>query len=166
MADDAFKQWYVQGLQALKTADDNGKEAAADSLKAVTAPELKQLVEAGSKTADEQANHIVALLRKAGGDPNGMPNKIEEGIRAGNREVVGAAKDPEVRDASVVAAAQIALHYRIAAYGTLASTAKHLGLEDDAKTFKQMTDEIKGYDQRFTKLAEDMTNKRASASAH
>ncbi len=166
MADDAYKQWYVQGLQALKTAGDHGKEAASDTLKVITAPELKQLVETGSKMAEQQASKITDLLRKAGGNPGGMPNKIEEGIRLGNREVVGAAKDPAVRDASVIAAAQIALHYYIASYGTLAASAKHLGLGDDAQTFKQMSDEIKAQDERFTHLAETMTNKRAAAPAH
>ena len=162
MANDAYKQWYVQGLQALKSADDQGKEAASDTLKAVTAPELKQLVETGTKMADQNAQRLTSMLQKAGGNTGGMQNKIMEGIRAGNRQVVEAAKDPEVRDASIIAAAQIAMHYYVAAYGTLASTAKHLGMDEDARTLKQMTDEIKAQDERFTHLAEEMVNKRAA----
>lgn len=165
MANDAFKDWYVQGLQALKSAGDQGKEAASDTAKAVTAPELKQMVETGSKMADEHAATIASLLQKAGGNAGGMPNKIMEGIRAGNRQVVEAAKDPAVRDASVVAAAQIALHYYIAAYGTLASTAKHLGLNDDAQQLKKLTDDSKAHDERMTALAEQMANQRATSMA-
>lgn len=162
MANDAYKQWYLQGLQALKSADDQGKEAASDTLKAVTAPELKQLVETGTKMADQNAQRLMGMLQKAGGDAGGMQNKIMEGIRAGNRQVVEAAKDPEVRDSSIIAAAQIAMHYYVAAYGTLASTAKHLGMDEDARTLKQMTDEVKAQDERFTHLAEEMVNKRAA----
>ena len=68
-----------------------------------------------------------------------------------------------VREASVVAAAQIATHYFIAAYGTLASNAKHLGLDQDAGTLKGMADEMKAADARMTEIAEDMANRRASA---
>ena len=162
MANEAFKDWYVQGLQALKSAGDQGKEAATASLKAVTAPELKQLVEAGSKMDEQHAQVVAGLLQKAGGNAGGMPNKIMEGIRSGNRQVVEAAKDAQVRDASVIAAAQIAMHYYVAAYGTLASSAKHLGLNDDAKALKTLTDETKAQDERFTQLAEQMANKRAA----
>ena len=162
MANDAYKQWYLQGLQALKSADDLGKEAANDTLKAVTAPELKQLVETGTKMADQNAQRLASLLQKSGGNTGSMQNKIMEGIRAGNKQVVDAAKDPEVRDASIIAAAQIAMHYYVAAYGTLASTAKHLGMNEDASMLKQMTDEVKAQDERFTRLAEEMVNKRAA----
>lgn len=162
MAKDAYKDWYVQGLQALKSAGDQGKEAAADALKSVTAPEVRQLVEGGSKMDEQNAERIASLLKKAGGDANGMPNTIMEGIRAGNRQVVEAAKDSEVRDASIIAAGQIAMHYYIAAFGTLAASAKHLGMNDDAQTLKQMTDAVKVQDERFTDVAERMANKRAA----
>ena len=162
MATDSYKQWYVQGLQALKSADDQGKEAASDTLKVVTASELKQLVETGSKMAEQNAERIASMIKKAGSNSAGIPNKIMEGIRAGNRQVIEAAKDSDVRDASIIAAAQIAMHYYIAAYGTLAATAKQLGMAEDAQTFKQMTDEVKAQDNRFTALAEQMVNKRAA----
>ncbi len=163
MANEAYKEWYVQGLQALKSAAEQGREAASATSAAVTSPELKKMVEEGSQRAERNAAEIDRLLEKAGRPSSSIPNKIMEGIRAGNRQVVDAAKDPEVRDASVVAAAQIALHYYIAAYGTLASTAKHLGLSEDAQTFKRLTDEVKQQDERFTQIAEEMANKRAGA---
>ena len=112
---------------------------------------------------DEQHAQTVAdLLRKAGGNAGGMTDKVMEGIRTGNREVVGAAKDAQVRDASVIAAAQIAMHYYIAAYGTLASNANPLGMNHDAPALKRLADETKAQDQRFTDLAEQMANKRAA----
>ena len=162
MANAAYKDWYVQGLQALKSASDQGKEAASDTMKVVTSPELKKLVEASSKMDEQHAEHIASLLKKTGGNAAGMPNKIMEGIRAGNRQVVDSSKDAEVRDASVIAAAQIAMHYYIASYGTLAATAKHLGMNDDAKVLKQLVDETKQNDERFSQLAEQSINKKAA----
>ena len=164
MAENAFKQWYIQGLQALHEASEQGHEAASATLTAVTAPELKQLVEKDTELTQRHAERVDELLRKVGSEPGTMPNKIIEGIRAGNKQVVDAANDEAVRDASVITAAQIALHYYIAAFGTLASSAKHLGMNDDAETLKRMVDETKQQDERFTALAEDMANKRAMAA--
>lgn len=162
MANDAYKDWYVQGLRALKTASEQGHEAASATLAAVTDPDLKQVVETDTKLTSQHAENVARMLKTAGGDTAGMPNPIMEGIRAGNRQMVEAANDPDVRDAGIIAAAQIALHYYIAAFGTLASNAKHLGMNDEAQTLKRMVDEARTQDERFTKLAEDMVNKRAA----
>ena len=165
MANDIYKEWYVQGLQALKSAADQGKGDTSETSGMITSPELKEMMAASTKYLSQHADNIAQLLKKAGGDTSGMKNVIMEGIRAGAGQMTGAAKDPAVRDASIVAASQIAIHYYIAAYGTLASTAKHLGLTEDARMFKQMTDEMKDGDKRFTELAESMINKQAQAAA-
>lgn len=47
---------------------------------------------------------------------------------------IGSASDPDVLDAAVIATRQVGLHYYIAAYGTLAATAKHLGRGEEAAT--------------------------------
>lgn len=162
MSQGAYEKWYVEGLQALKDAGRQGHEAASATLEAVSAPEVRKVVEEDTRMTERHARQIDELLGKVGGQGGGIPNKIMEGIRAGNKQVVGAANDDEVRDASVIAAAQIALHYYIAAYGTLASNAKHLGKEEDARVLKQMSDESKQQDEKFTELAKSFINKRAA----
>lgn len=163
MAAEAYKDFYVQGLQALKAASDQGKGDTGDTAGSVTSPELKEVMNASSKILAQHADNIAQLLRKAGGDPNGMKNVIMEGIRAGAGQIIGAAKDSDIRDASVITASQIAVHYYIAAYGSLASTAKHLGLDEDAQMFSRMTDEMKAGDKRLTEIAEGQANKRATS---
>lgn len=162
MSQQAYEKWYVQGLEALKDAGRQGHEAAAATLKAVTAPEVRKVVEEDTQLTDRHAKQIDELLSKAGGGDGHIPNKIMEGIRAGNKQVVEAANDDDVRDASVIAAAQIALHYYIAAYGTLAANARHLGKAEDARTLETMTHEAKQQDEKYTKLAEQAINKRAA----
>ncbi len=163
MAAEAYKDFYVQGLQALKSASDQGKGDTGDTAGSITSPELKEVMSASSKILAQHADKIAQLLQKAGGDPSGIKNVIMEGIRAGAGQIIGAAKDSDIRDASVITASQIAIHYYIAAYGSLASTAKHLGLDDDAQTFSQMTEEMKTGDKRFTELAEGKANKQAAS---
>ena len=163
MAAEAYKDFYVQGLQALKSASDQGKGDTGDTAGSITSPELKEVMSASSKILAQHADKIAQLLQKAGGDPSGMKNVIMEGIRAGAGQIIGAAKDPDIRDASVITASQIAVHYYIAAYGSLASTAKHLGLDEDARTFSRMTDEMKAGDKRLTEIAEGRANQQAAS---
>lgn len=164
MAKRDYEQFYVEGLQALKTAADTARDASANAGRDGT-PEIRSMMEAGAKSFAEQADTLTALLEAAGGTASDRPNAFMDGIQNGSRQMIAAAKDPEVRLASVVGAAQIATHYFIAAYGTLASTAKHLGREEDARAITRMLDEMKAGDERFSQIAEGDANARAASGA-
>ena len=161
MANEAYKEWYEQGLQAMRSATEQSKTNPDDMSDAISSPELKEIMTTGSKAMTQHAQNIAQLLERSGGTSSDMPNVIMEGLRAGSKQMIQAAKDSAVRDASIIAASQLTIHYFIAAYGTLASTAKHLGLEDDAKLLKQMADQMKAGDERFTEIAKSSVNKQA-----
>lgn len=165
MASEAFKAWYVQGLQAVHAAAEQGRAASGSEHARNAPPEIRNLMEGGAKVFGQHAESLGRLLRQAGGTPSSTPNPFWDGIQKGSQQMIQAAGDDGVREASVVAAAQIATHYFIAAYGTLASNAKHLGLDEDAKTLKGMADEMKGADERMTELAEEKANKWAGSKA-
>ena len=165
MANEAYKDWYVQGLQALKSATEQDGEGPNEIVTMIQSPDLKEIMASSSKVLGQHAQKLTQLLQKAGGKSDGMDNVIMDGIRAGAGQMIQAAKDPAVRDASIVAASQITIHYFIAAYGTLASTARHLGLDDDAKVLKQMSDEMKDGDERLSDIAKGGVNKQAQAAA-
>lgn len=165
MANGAYKDWYVQGLQALMSAVEQDGDDPSRVAGTVQSPDLKEVMAGGAKVLKTHAQSLTQLLQKAGGTPGGTPNVIMEGIRAGAGQMIEAAKDPAVRDASVIAASQIAIHYFIAAYGTLASTARHLGLDEDAKILKQMVEEMKTGDERLVAVAKGSVNERAQAAA-
>lgn len=164
MSDENLKQFYMQGLQALKVAGQRGHEAASETLGAVTSPELKGLVQQDTEMTQRHAKQLDELLQKAGGQAGDMENPIIEGIQAGAKHIRGAAKDDATRDAGIVDSAQIALHYYIAAYGSLAAHAKTLGMSDAAAVLKGMADECKQQDERFTELAERAVNPQSKAA--
>ncbi len=165
MANEAYKEWYEQGLQAMKSATEQSKGNPGEMSDVISSPELKAIMTAGSEAMTQHAQNIAQLLERSGGTSSEIPNVIMEGLRAGSKQIIQAAKDPAVRDASIIAASQLTIHYFIAAYGTLASTAKHLGLEDDAKMLKQMADQMKAGDERFTEIAKSSVNKQAQSAA-
>ena len=164
MSNENLKQFYAEGLQALQEAGRKGHETASETRDAATSPELEQLLQQGADTAQQHAKRLDSLAQQAGGQSGGQRNEIMEGIQAGAKRIRQAAKDDAVRDAGIIDSAQIALHYHIAAYGSLAAHAKVLGMEGDAAQLKQMVDECKQHDERFTELAERAVNPQSKAA--
>jgi ferritin-like metal-binding protein YciE len=72
-------------------------------------------------------------------------------------------QDPDLRDAGLIASAQRVEHYEIAVYGTLATWAKQLGLDEDERTLHAILEEEKRTDERLTGLAKWIINPDAAA---
>ena len=156
MASKDFEKAYVEGLQALVSASAASEKSAGGYGDAVSSPELKKMLKDGSSIAKTHTESIQDMLRKAGGQPSGAPDKVMAGIIAAGEETVGRATDPHVKDAAVVATVQVGLHYYIAAYGSLAATAKHLGKQDDVQAFMGMNEHMKQKDAEYTQFVEQM----------
>jgi len=68
-----------------------------------------------------------------------------------------------VRDAGLIAAAQRAEHYEIAAYGAVRTFAQQLGYSEVAQVLQQTLDERKGAtDKKLTQIAESRVNVQAA----
>ena len=65
-------------------------------------------------------------------------------------------------DAALIAGAQKAEHYEIAAYGTLASWAVALGHDDVLQTLKDILEEEKAADKKLTMIAQSVVNSQES----
>jgi ferritin-like metal-binding protein YciE len=68
----------------------------------------------------------------------------------------------DVRDASLIAGAQIGEHYEIAAYGTACAHAKLLGKQEDLQLLQQTLQEEKKTDELLTRIAESSVNRKAA----
>ena len=71
-------------------------------------------------------------------------------------------QDPDLRDAGLIASAQRVEHYEIAVYGTLATWAKQLGLDEDERTLHANLDEEKRADEKLSALAKRIVNPDAA----
>ena len=87
-----------------------------------------------------------------------MAGIVEEGS-----DVLAEEFDEDVMDAAIIAAAQRAEHYEIAAYGTAAAWAEALGLAEVADLLGQTLEEEKAADQKLTELAERGINAAATS---
>lgn len=119
-----------------------------------THPDLKAALDEGNRTSKEWAARIDRALQQAGGDQ--QDNPILEAHYEVSRRIRQQATDDQSRDLGIIASGQLALHYWIAAFGTMANYTRTLGLADVAQDMKSSADEAKQADEQHTKLAEQL----------
>ncbi len=124
-------------------------------------PELRQAFENHAAITEEQVRRLETIfddlkLPKRGKKCRGMEGLIEEGQEMWEEEA-----DPDVMDAAMIASAQRSEHYEIAAYGTLRTYAKQLGLQEHANLLQRTLDEEGETDKLLTRIAESRVNRDA-----
>ena len=132
--------------------------------KAASDGELREALETHLAETENQVSRLEQVFELVGEKPEtktcaGMAGIIEEGS-----DVLGR-KPVRSLDAMIIAAAQRAEHYEIAAYGTVAAWAEGLGYTDAAELLRETLDEEKTADETLTGLAEAGINAAAGGSA-
>jgi ferritin-like metal-binding protein YciE len=155
MAEDNLKQLVAQGLAAMHA----GAQVAAKATDEITGdarhPALKEALQQGNDQSKQWAERIDRARQQAGGDgPNDNP--VLEAHYEVSRRIRGQAPDDTTRDLGIIAAGQLALHYWIAAFGTMANYANKLGMDDVGRDMKQSADEAKQADEKHTQIAEQL----------
>jgi ferritin-like metal-binding protein YciE len=90
-----------------------------------------------------------------------MAGIIEEG-----KAILEEDFDDATMDACLIAAAQRAEHYEMAAYGTLVAWASGMGHMEAAGLLEETLEEEKAADKKLTSLAETGINQDAADAAH
>ncbi len=133
--------------------------------KMIKAADSKELARALESHLEETKNQIVRLddvFKSLGKKAAGEKCPAIEGILTEGEELMGEIKDPDTRDAAMIAAAQAVEHYEITRYGTLVSWAELLGLPEAVKLLSATLKEEHSADSKLTKLAESKLNKQAA----
>ena len=153
-------------LDELKDAYDAEKQltkALPKLAKASTSPELRQ---AFDDHLEETNGHVEKLEqvfqsldeKVKGKHCDGIAGIIEEG-----KNVMGEDFEGATLDAVLIASAQRAEHYEIAAYGTLVAWAKVMGHNDAADLLQEILDEEKAADEKLNAIAESGVNEQAAS---
>ncbi len=152
MADNNLKILVSQGLQALKAGGDVAKHATAEIQQDANDHRLVSALQAGNRTAEQWQQRVErALAESGGGEDHGNP--VLEAHFDVSRKIRQMAPDAKSRDLGIIAAGQLALHYWIAAFGTLRTYAQKLGLTETEQGLSHSLEEAKQADQAHTQLA-------------
>ena len=155
MADHNIRTLVAQGLQALRAGGEVAKKATAEIGNDATHPELKAALQTGNQVSEKWAHRIGRALDEVGGGED-RGNPIMDAHYEVSRRIRQQAPDDQSRDLGIVAAGQLALHYWIAAFGTLGNYAKHLRLNQMQQGMHESLEEARQADLQHTALAEKL----------
>jgi ferritin-like metal-binding protein YciE len=161
----SFREMYLAELQELCSAEHMILEALRLEIFAVKNDRLKQAFQQHTATTHGRRQQLDQILRRHGARPGEHKDQAAEALIRESRKMTAIVSDPALRDAALIASWQKILHYKIAAYGTVATYAKMLGYADDQRTLHEALDEEKQMDARLTALAEEIVNPEAVATA-
>lgn len=161
---DSLQKLHVQGLQAIYDAQLQEVEAAPSVLKEASSPELKQALQQRLEATQQLIPRLEQALQQAGASTERVPNPVMQGILNVKRMIQNETTVPAVRDAGIIAGAQIGMHYFIAAYGTMRAYAETLGIREVAQLCEEVVQQLKQQDEQMTQIAEQTINQQAQAA--
>jgi ferritin-like metal-binding protein YciE len=152
MNTEALKQLVKDGLAAQHAGSKVAAKATDDILDDATDSELKTLLQRGNETAQQWQQRIERAIDEAGG-VDSQDNEILEAHYEVSKKIRSQAETDQVRDLGIIASGQLALHYWIASFGTVASYAEAAGLTQTAQELHRSVEDAKQADEQHTALA-------------
>ena len=166
MAEKTLHDMFIDEIRDTYDAERQLVKALPRIAKAATSPELQEAITAHLAETEGQVERLERIFELLGERPrgkhcDGMAGIIEEGKSVMEEEL-----DEATMDACLIAAAQRAEHYEMAAYGTLAAWAKAMGHEEAAGLLNETLEEEKAADEKLNRIAEGSVNPQAAEMAH
>jgi ferritin-like metal-binding protein YciE len=162
MAAKSLQDLFVEELRDAYDAEKRLIKALSKMARAADSPQLKTAFTTHGRETERQVTRLEQVFRSIG-EPvrgkkcDGIIGIIEEGNSA-MEEMEGS-----LLDAALIAGAQRAEHYEIAAYGTLAYFAELLGHQRAKDLLGETLDEEKAADEKLTQVAKSDVNRQALA---
>jgi ferritin-like metal-binding protein YciE len=162
---ESMEDLFVEQIEDLYDAEQRLVKALPKMAEASTSPELRQAFESH---LDETRGHVTRLeqvflaLRKK---PKSQTCDAMKGLIEEGEDMISNTGQSPVRDAGLIAAANRVEHYEIAAYGTVRTLAKALGVNEAVSLLNATLAEEKMADEKLTSLAETSVNQQALRSA-
>jgi ferritin-like metal-binding protein YciE len=159
---------YLQKLQLLLDAEEQGLQAMPQLAQRVQNPELRNALETHRRQTEQHVQRLQRLAQRRSQGPENTPANGCISMRALIEEaqtILPTIDDPDTIDAFIIGAQQGIEHHEIAAYGTARSWAQELGYDEDADLLQQTLDEEGEADELLTQIAERRVNREASEGA-
>lgn len=156
MVDDDVRTLMAQGLHAFKAGGEVAQAAINEIHQDASDPELLAELQASNKTSEGWAQRVERATREVGftGEPGeDGDNLIVQAHFETSRRLRRKAPDDLSRDLGIIAMHQVALHYWIAAFGTLRTYAQSVGMSQTVQDMQACLDEAREADQQSTDRA-------------
>ena len=151
---------FVEQIQDLYDAEQRLVKALPKMAEASTNSELRSAFENHLRQTEGHMQRLEQVFAELGQDPAKETCEAMKGLIKESEEMMDI-KDPAIRDAALIAAANRVEHYEIAGYGTARTLAASLGLSQSRSLLEQTLEEEKKADAKLTQIAEQTVNQQA-----
>ena len=155
---DELRDSYDAEKQLIKALPKMARAAENDTLRTAFQTHLKE--------TQGHAQRLEQVFQSLGEKPRGKHCDGMEGIIEEGKSILEEDLEGTALDACLIAAAQRAEHYEMAAYGTLVAWAKAMGHNEAVGLLESILEEEKATDEKLTQIAESGVNEDAAARAH
>ncbi|MGE0865047.1 MAG: ferritin-like domain-containing protein [Vicinamibacterales bacterium] len=163
MAGNTLRDALVDEVRDLYNAEKQLVKALPKIARAAASDDLRSAIESHLEETNEQVSRLERVFELLDEKPRGKHCAGMAGIIEEGSETLQEDMEDAVMDACIIAAAQRAEHYEIAAYGTAVAWAEALGLTDVAAVLGETLEEEKAADEKLSALAEAGINDAATA---
>jgi ferritin-like metal-binding protein YciE len=154
---ESLRDLFVEQLQDLYSAEKQIIEALPKMAEKAHSPQLRSAFNEHLEQTRGQVRRLDTIFDQISkADRDGQKCKGMKGIIDESESLTKNAKDPETRDAGMIAAAQRVEHYEISGYGSARRYAQLLGRNEWARLLQQTLDEEKETDRKLNSIAENI----------
>ena len=157
---------FIDELRDTYDAERQLTKALPKLAKAACLPELREAFETHLEETRGQIARLEQVFESLDEKPRGKHCEGIAGIIEEGNSIMTEDFDETTMDACLIAAAQRAEHYEMAAYGTLIAWAQAMGHTEAADLLQQNLDEEKAANEKLSGLAEGGINQSAADAAH
>ena len=157
---------FVEELRDTYDAEKQLTKALPKMAKAASSPELQDAFETHLEETRQQIERLEQVFASIEEKARGKHCEGIAGIIQEAQAIMQEEFDDATADATLIAAAQRAEHYEMAAYGTLVAWARAMGHDEAADLLQETLDEEKAADEKLNTLAEGGINEQAAEGAH
>jgi ferritin-like metal-binding protein YciE len=157
---------FIDELRDTYDAEKQLTKALPKLAKASSNPKLRQAFESHLQETQGQIARLEKVFASLDEKVRGKHCDGIAGIIQEAQAVMKEDFDESTADACLIASAQRAEHYEMAAYGTLVAWARAMGHDEAADLLQETLDEEKAADEKLNALAEGGINEQAAEGAH
>jgi ferritin-like metal-binding protein YciE len=159
----SLRDLYIAELQEIRSVEEQLVAALPRMADVAGHPELKQGIQTHLEETRAQQSRVEEILRRHNAEPREHVDQAMQAMLQEAEKWASLVQDRDLRDVGIIASAQRVEHYEIAVYGSLATWAKQLGLDEDLQRLLAILEEEKRTDERLSMLAKRMINPDAAS---
>ena len=157
-----LRQLYISEMQEQRSAEEQLIQALPKMAEWARGDALAEAIQEHLRETRQHLDHLDGLLAAHEVDPRAHSDDSMTALIVEAEKWAKAVDDHEARDAALISSAQRIEHYEIAVYGTLATWAKQLGLEDDLEVLLGILDQEKSANDKLSHIAKSEANPQAA----